>query len=58
MTLRIFTICSLLIGLVLFTYSLTLPYYKDQRTADEFFENALTIEKSDYYKREAELRTN
>lgn len=58
MTPRLITILVLLIGLVLFSYSLTLPYYKDQKLADELNGNTHTIEKSDYYKKEAELRTD
>jgi hypothetical protein len=37
---------------------LTLPYYKDQKSADDLIGNSYDMEKSDYYKKEAELRTN
>lgn len=58
MTPRLITILTLLIGLGLFSYSLTLPYYKDQKSADDLIGNSYDIDKSDYYKKEAELRTN
>lgn len=46
------------IGLVLFFYSLTLPIYKDQKAADELLNNSDKIDKQEYYKKDAELRTN
>ncbi len=58
MTPRLITILTLIIGLGLFFYSLTLPYYKDQKSADDLIGNSYDMEKSDYYKKEAELRTN
>lgn len=58
MTPRLITIVILIIGLGLFSYSLTLPYYKDQKSADDLVVNSYNIDKSDYYKEEAELRTN
>ncbi len=56
--LRLLTILTLLIGLGLFAYSETLPYYKDQKAADNLIGNSYNMDKSDYYKKEAELRTN
>lgn len=58
MTPRLITILTFLIGLGLFSYSLTLPYYKNQKSADDLIGNSYDMEKSDYYKKEAELRTN
>ena len=58
MTPRIITILALVIGLGLFSYSLTLPYYKDQKAADNLLNNAYNIERHEYYKKEAELRTS
>lgn len=58
MTPRLITILTLLIGLVLFSYSLTLPYYKVQKSADDLIGNSYDMDKPDYYKKEAELRTN
>ena len=58
MTPRLITILTLLIGLGLFSYSLTLPYYKDQKSADDLIGNSYDMDKSDYYKKEAERRTN
>ena len=58
MTPRLISILVLVIGFSLFSYSLTLPYYKDQNAADILLGKSYDIEKSDYYKRETELRTN
>jgi hypothetical protein len=58
MTPRLITILILLIGLGVFYYSLTLPYYKNQKLADNLFGNSFDIDKADYYKKEADLRTN
>jgi hypothetical protein len=58
MTPRLITILTLIIGLGLFSYSLTIPYYKDQKSADSLIGNSYDMDKSDYYKKEAELRTN
>ena len=58
MTPRLIIMFTLLIGLGLFSYSLTLPYYKDQKSADDLIGNSYDMDKSDYYKKEAELRTN
>ncbi len=57
MTPRLITILTFIIGLGLFSYSLTLPYYKDQKAADNLLKNSYNIDKQEYYKREAELRT-
>ncbi|MBS1572729.1 MAG: hypothetical protein JST62_10070, partial [Bacteroidetes bacterium] len=58
MTPRIITILTFIIGLGLFSYSLTLPYYKNQKDADDLLNNSYDINKQEYYKREAELRTS
>jgi len=58
MTPRIITFILLTIGFGLFSYSLTLPYYKDQKSADKLIGNSFNINKADYYKQEATLRTN
>jgi hypothetical protein len=58
MTIRVTTIATLLLGLGLFIYSLTLPYYVDQQKADELITEAYSLDKDEYYKKEAGLRTN
>ena len=58
MTPRLITILILIIGLGLFSYSLTLSYYKDQILADNLIGDSYNMDKADYYKKEAELRTN
>ena len=58
MTMRIITIFTFIIGFLLFVYSLTMPYYKDQEVADNLLNNAYSIDKQEYYKIEAEIRTN
>ena len=55
---RIIVLLILTIGIGLFVYSLTLPYYKDQKAADNLIISSYDIEKSEYYKLEADLRTN
>ncbi len=55
---RIITILTFIVGLGLFSYSLTLPYYKDQKSADDLLSRSYDIDKQEYYKREAELRTS
>lgn len=47
-------------GLGLFIYSLTLPYYRNQKAADNLLNNSYNINfnKDGYYKKEAELRTD
>lgn len=57
MTPRLITKLILLIGIGLFSYSLTLPYYKDQKSGNELMFDAYKMEKSEYIKKEAELRT-
>jgi len=47
-----------IIGLGLFSYSLTLPYYKDQKAVENLLNNAYNIDKQEYYKKEAELKTS
>jgi hypothetical protein len=58
MTSRIIVILTFIIGLGLFSYSLTLPYFKDQKAADNLRSNAYNIDKQEYYKQETELRTS
>jgi hypothetical protein len=58
MTPRNIIISTLIIGIVLFSYSLTLPYYKDQKLAGELMSNSHYMEIADYYKKDAEIRTN
>ena len=58
MTIRVTTIGTLLFGLGLFIYSLTLPYYVDQQKADELITDAYSLDRDEYYKREAALRTD
>ena len=49
---------TFIIGVGLLSYSLTLSYYKDQVAADNLLNNAYNIDKQEYYKKEAEIRTN
>ena len=58
MKIRIILLLILTIGIGLFVYSLTIPYYKDQKAADNLLNRSYDIEKSEYYKLEADLRTN
>jgi len=58
MTIRIITIGTLIFGFGLLVYSLTLPYYTDQQKADELITDAYSLDKDEYYEKEAELRTN
>lgn len=56
---RTITILIFVLGLGLFFYSLTLPYYKNKELADNLLNNAYNIGgKEEYYKQEAELRTS
>jgi hypothetical protein len=55
---RLIITLTFIIGLVLFFYSLTLPIYKDQKAADDLLKNSDKIDKQEYYKRDAELRTS
>ena len=55
---RIISILIFAIGIGLFSYSLTLPYYKDKELVDSLLNNSYNIDKQEYYKQEAELRTN
>jgi hypothetical protein len=57
-SLRLISIFILLIGLGLFSYSLTMDYYKDKRAAEELISKGYDLNKSDYYKKEAKLRTH
>ena len=47
-----------MIGLGLFSYSLSLPYYKDRKAADRLLIESHGIEKKDYYNKDTELRTS
>ena len=58
MTPRLLTILTFIIGLGLFSYSLTLPYYKDQKAAEKLIRSSYDFDKNEYYKIEAELRTS
>jgi len=58
MSLRIFTILTFIIGIGLFSYSLSLPYYKDQKGANNLLHNSYKIDKDEYYKLDLELRTS
>lgn len=66
MTPRLITLWTFIIGFGIFSYSLTLPYYNNQKLADKLIDNYYNnepsenhnITKSDYYKKEAELCTN
>jgi len=51
-------ITILIIGLSFFSYSLTLPYYKNKEAAEKLMDKSYEIEDSDYNKQDAELRTN
>lgn len=55
---RAIIVFILMIGLGLFIYSLSLDYYKDKQAADNLISSSYDIDKSDYYKQEAALRTN
>ena len=57
-TARLITILTFIIGVGLLSYSLTLSYYKNQEAADNLLNNAYEIDKQEYYKKEAEIRTN
>lgn len=52
MTPRIIIFLTLIIGIGLFSYSLTLSYYKDQKLADESFGNSYD------YRKDPKLKTN
>jgi hypothetical protein len=56
-TVRLITILTFIVGVGLLSYSLTLPYYKNQEAADNLLNNAYEIDKQEYYKKEAEIRT-
>ncbi len=55
---RAVLILILLVGLGLFSYSLTMDYYKDKQAADKLISGSYDIGKSEYYKKESELRTH
>ena len=48
----------LVLGLGLFSYSLTLPYYTNQRAADNLLNGSMELSHADYYRQDAALRTN
>ena len=58
MTPRLLITFTLFIGLGLFLYSLNLPYYNDQNLAKDLLDNSFDMDDTDYYKKEAELRTS
>lgn len=58
MTPRLIAILTLLLGLGLFSYSLTLQYYTDQSSVDNLRNIPYQPDHKEYYKKEAELRTN
>ncbi len=55
---RLITLLALIFGIGLFSYSLTLPYYTDQKSADNLINTAYDLDKQEYYEREAKLRTS
>ena len=57
-TVRLITILTFIIGVGFLLYSITLPYYNDREAADNLLNNAYSIDKQEYYKKEAEIRTN
>jgi hypothetical protein len=57
-TLRNLIFLILIIGLGLFLYSLSLDYYTDKQVSEELISGSCDIGRTEYYKREAELRTN
>jgi len=58
MTPRLVSIVLMIIGIILFCYSFVLPYYKDQKAASNLLVESYSMNKNDYYKQEAALRTN
>jgi hypothetical protein len=57
-TLRTITTIFLVVGVGLLSYSLTLPYYKNDKAAAALLESSHTIDKQEYYRKEANLRTS
>ncbi|MFP9112821.1 hypothetical protein ACLI1A_02695 [Flavobacterium sp. RHBU_3] len=55
---RVLTVCLLLIGMVIFAYSLTLPYYKNNKAPYEVVPDDSVNYKDEYYKYEETYRTN
>lgn len=55
---RIIFLIGLIVGEGLFLYSMTLDYYNDKVAADKLISNSYNMTESDYYKKDAELRTN
>lgn len=58
MKLRFITLCLLLIGMVIFAYSLSLPYYKNNKAPYEVVPDDSVNYKDEYYKYEETYRTN
>jgi hypothetical protein len=58
MKLRVITLCLLVIGMVIFAYSLSLPYYKNNKTPYEVVSDDSTNYKDEYYRYEETYRTN
>lgn len=58
MTPRLLCILFFILGLGLWVYSLTLPYYTDQKAVEELRLNSYNLNREDYYHQEAQLRTN
>lgn len=55
---RSITLFILLIGLGLFFYSLSMDYYKNNEAAEKLAAQSNNIDKTEYYKQEANLRTS
>ena len=58
MKLRVITLCLLLIGMVIFAYSLSLPYYKNNKAPYEVVSDDSTNYEDEYYRYEETYRTN
>jgi hypothetical protein len=62
MTPKFVVVILLIIGIGVFSYSLVLPYYKNQKAADNLIRRSYymdnDMDKISYYKKIAELRTN
>jgi hypothetical protein len=56
--LRYIIILNLLIGLGLFGYSLRMDYYKDKIAAEKLMSKCYDMDKADYYKQEAKIRSH
>lgn len=58
MKLRLLSLCLLLTGILIFAYSLTLPYYKNNKAPHEIVPDDSANYKDEYYKYEETYRTN